>query len=79
MSERILVDLQLTLQRMALIASTLMGVPEPIDDAGVCQVCLLNPQEGGHDQGCPWKVARSMAPSDAAAVNRLARAMEYQR
>lgn len=67
------------LDRLALAAASLMTSGAPIDAAGTCWLCVVNPDHEGHDADCGWEIARHLAPSDLDAVRRLARSLRYVR
>lgn len=62
------------LDRLVLIAQSVMDSREPSHDDGSCPLCALTDE---HDPDCGWVQARKLASSDLSALGRLARALRY--
>jgi hypothetical protein len=65
------------LDRFVLIGQSLMDASAPVDDRGMCHLCYNDLEKIDHDPDCGWQLARKLAPSDLAALRRLARALRY--
>lgn len=68
------------LDRLALIAQSVMDMGRPSDERSECLMCTVRAATTEqHDPDCAWRLARGLAQSDVHAVQRLARALRYER
>lgn len=68
------------LDKLAVIAESVMDMGRPGDDTHPCLMCLENATEAAdHNPDCGYRIARSeISPADLKRVRRLARVIERQ-